>query len=142
MHAGRWFPLGAALAAAVTLAGCSSGGSTAPQARGSISDAAAKLSVIMQDECETRPAADVYARCARFTAELSNVASAAAAAATGRPGGPAAQDAAATLSTALATFTRDGCLGPTPAQQCPTDHSTIQSAVRALAGAVAKVPPD
>lgn len=127
---------------AVALAGCSAAGPAAPQPRGSISDLADKLSLIVQDECETRPAAAVYARCARFTAELSNVAVAAQSAAAGRPGAAAAQEAATKLSAALATFTQDGCLGGNPASagKCADDHANVQQLVKALNTAVAAVP--
>lgn len=144
MHAPprSWFlpPLLALIA--VALAGCSATGPAAPLPRGSISDLADKLSLIVQDECETRPAASVYARCARFTAELTNVAIAAQSAAAGRPGAAAAQDAATKLSGALTTFTQDGCLGAAPASaaKCADNHALVQRLVKELDTAVAAVP--
>lgn len=126
--------------AAVALAGCA--GPSVPRPRGSITDLADKLSLIVQDECETRPAAAVYARCARFTAELSGVAIAAQSAAAGRPGAAAAQDAATRLSAALTTFTQGGCLGGAPADpaKCVEDHTRVQQLVKELNTAVAAVP--
>ncbi|MFC4945316.1 hypothetical protein [Pseudonocardia sp. GCM10023141] len=125
----------------VVLAGCGSPAApSAPLPRGSISDLADKLSLIVQDECQTRPAADVYPRCGRFTAELGNVATAAQSAAAGQPKGAAVQTAATALSAALATFTQDGCLGQTPIAKCGADQAEIQKQVTALNTAVMAVP--
>ena len=98
-----------------------------------LSDLRDKVDAIAQDSCTTRPPAQAYPDCARYVAEVGNVALAAQGAAAGGQLGATADR----LADEVALFSRTGCVaapgvaGP-PAQTCGDALKKIQTDLTAL----------
>ena len=96
-----------------------------------------KVDAIAQDSCTTRPAVQAYPDCARYVAEVGNVALATQSAATTVAGGAALQATAGRLADEVGQFSRTGCVaapgvaGP-PAQVCGDALKKIQSDLKAM----------
>ena len=96
-----------------------------------------KVDAIAQDSCTTRPAVQAYPDCARYVAEVGNVALAAQNAAATVSGGAALQATAGRLAEEVGQFSRTGCVaapgvaGP-PAQVCGDALKKIQSDLKAM----------
>src|SRR5689334_12044410 len=96
-----------------------------------------KVDAIAQDSCTTRPAVQAYPDCARYVAEVGNVALATQSAATTVADGAALQATAGRLADEVGQFSRTGCVaapgvaGP-PAQVCGDALKKIQSDLKAM----------
>lgn len=130
-----------AVLAAGVLTGCASTTSPAAPSSGTytmtISAVAEKADAISQDSCATGDPVAVYPDCARFVAEVGNLALAAQGAANGVPGSEMLMRTARRLSDEVGAFSTTGCVaapgvaGP-PAQTCGDGLRRIQEDLRVL----------
>jgi hypothetical protein len=126
------------------LAGCGEATTHAPStgnAAATLPALQVKLAAIAGDECETQPAAQVYAGCARFVREVQNVVPAARAEVAAVPSPDALTKAADATEAAVDKISQDACVAtggaPTGSPQvCGPDHAALQQAFHSLVAAV------
>ena len=130
---------------AAVLAGC--GGAPAPAPPGqqppaytaSLTALVDKVDSISSDSCTTRPAVTAYPSCARYVAEVGNLALAVQGMVASAANAGELQATAGRLANEVGQFSRAGCVlapgvaGP-PAQACGEVLAAIQADVRALRG--------